>query len=365
MKFSRFDHECMATALRLAQRGLFTTDPNPRVGCVIANQEGVRGMGWHERAGGPHAEIAALRDVGGPARGMTAYVTLEPCSHQGRTPPCTQALLEAGLKRVVIAAGDPNPAVNGNGLRRLEAKGVHVETGLMAQDSEQLNAGFMMRMRTGRPWIRVKSAVSLDGRTALGNGESKWISGDASRRDVQRWRARSSAILTGIGTVMADNPSLDARIEEPVVQPLRIVADSQWQIGPGSKVLANPGTAFVAGIESCAIPGELEASGVRCLRLPAHQGRVDLAALMAKLGEMEINEVQVEAGAVLCGALLERQLVDEVLIYQAPVLLGEGARGPFSIGPLESMAERSHLTVLETSRFGDDLRMRLKPEFRC
>jgi diaminohydroxyphosphoribosylaminopyrimidine deaminase/5-amino-6-(5-phosphoribosylamino)uracil reductase len=354
----------MATALRLARKGLFTTDPNPRVGCVIAQGESVAGLGWHEKAGGPHAEIAALRDAGESARGKTAYVTLEPCSYHGRTPPCTDALIEAGIVRVVIAAKDPNPEVNGGGLLQLKAAGLKVETGLMSAQAQALNAGFMMRMREGRPWVRIKSAISLDGRTALHNGESKWISSEASRQDVQRWRARSSAIMTGIGTVLADDPSMDARVEQAVRQPLRVIADSRWRTPPGSRILTGPGSALIAGDLAVAIPGALASGDARCLGLRASDGAVDLQLLMKALAGMEINEVQVEAGARLSGALLKEQLVDELLIYQAPLLLGEGGPGPFAIGLLESMAERTHLKLLETSHLGDDLRIRLQPEFR-
>jgi diaminohydroxyphosphoribosylaminopyrimidine deaminase/5-amino-6-(5-phosphoribosylamino)uracil reductase len=354
----------MATALRLARKGLFTTDPNPRVGCVIAGSDGIAGVGWHEKAGGPHAEITALREAGGSARGKTAYVTLEPCSHHGRTPPCADALLEAGIERVVIAVKDPNPEINGGGLHRLRTGGVKVETGLMSEQAESLNAGFLMRMKLGRPWVRVKCAISLDGRTALHNGQSKWISSEASRKDVQRWRARSSAILTGIGTVLADNPSMDARVDQAVRQPLRVIADSRWRTPLSSRILSGPGPALIAGDRALAIPGALASSEVRCLGLPARKPGVDLLLLLNTLAEMEINEIQVEAGARLCGALFNQQLVDEVLIYQAPILLGQGGPGPFAIGPLESMAERTHLKLLETSHLGDDLRIRLQPEFR-
>jgi diaminohydroxyphosphoribosylaminopyrimidine deaminase/5-amino-6-(5-phosphoribosylamino)uracil reductase len=357
--FSRFDHECMAMALRLARNGLFTTDPNPRVGCVIAGGDRVAGVGWHSRAGEAHAEIAALRDAGESAHGKTAYVTLEPCNHQGRTPPCTAALLEAGIARVVIASRDPNPRVNGGGQQQLLAAGVKVDSGLMAQEAEALNAGYMSRMRIGRPWVRIKSAISLDGRSALRNGQSKWISCDASRDDVQRWRARSSAILTGIGTVLADDPSMDARVDQTVKQPLKVIVDSQWRTPPQSRILAGPGETLIAGDDSIAVPANLSSANVQCLPLPASNGRVNLHHLLRSLAEMEINEVQVEAGARLCGALLEEQLVDEILIYQAPVLLGDGGPGPFALGPLESMAERTHLTVLETTQIGNDLRIRL------
>ena len=360
MSYSRFDHECMAEALRLARRGLYTTDPNPRVGCVLADGSTVRGRGWHERAGGPHAEIAALRDAG-DARGLTAYVTLEPCSHHGRTPPCADALAEAGVARVVVAAQDPNPQVNGGGAARLREAGMAVESGLMAEAAEALNCGFFSRMARGRPWLRVKSAVSLDGRTALRNGDSRWISGEASRRDVQRWRARSSAILTGVGTVQADDPSLDARVEEPVVQPLRVVADSRWRTPPGSQLLRDPERTLIAGDAGVEVPAELRSAGVECLPLPARDGRVDLAALLQALAGRGVNEVQVEAGARLCGALFAAGLVDELLIYQAPVLLGDGGPGPVALGPLESMAQRTHFKVLETAYLGDDLRIRLRP----
>jgi diaminohydroxyphosphoribosylaminopyrimidine deaminase/5-amino-6-(5-phosphoribosylamino)uracil reductase len=364
MTFSRFDHECMATALRLARKGMFTTDPNPRVGCVIADGANVAGLGWHQEAGGPHAEIAALRDAGESARGKTAYITLEPCSHHGRTAPCTDALLAAGIERVVFASGDPNPDVNGTGMLRLQSGGVQVESGLMSDEAEALNAGFMMRMRKGRPWVRIKSAISIDGKTALHNGQSKWISSAASRLDVQRWRARSSAILTGIGTVLADDPRMDARVGQAVKQPVRVIADSSWRTPPDSRILAGPGAPLIAGDSSLPIPGALEASGAQCLRLPSKNGMVDLPALLAALAGLEINEVQVEAGARLCGALLRECLVDEILIYQAPLLLGEGGPGPFAFGPLESMTQRTHLKLLETSQLGDDLRIRLKPESR-
>jgi diaminohydroxyphosphoribosylaminopyrimidine deaminase/5-amino-6-(5-phosphoribosylamino)uracil reductase len=343
---------------------MFTTDPNPRVGCVIADGERVAGEGWHEFAGGPHAEIMALRDAGDSARGKTAYVTLEPCSHDGRTPPCADALVDAGISRVVVAANDPNPEVDGGGVRRLAEAGIKVEAGLMSAASEALNPGFMMRMRAGRPWVRIKSAISVDGKTALRNGESKWISGESSRRDVQRWRARSSAILTGIGTVLADDPSMKARVEGPVRQPLRVIADSRWRTPPDSRILADPEEVLIAGDESEPIPAALGSSGAHCLGLPAGRGSVDLRTLLAALADMEINEVQVEAGARLCGALLEARLVDEILIYQAPVVLGEGGRGLFAFGPLESMNERTHLEWLETTRLGNDLRIRLQPEFR-
>jgi len=364
MKFTPFDHHCMARALRLAGRGLFSTHPNPMVGCVISHREEIIGQGWHELAGGPHAEIMALCEAGATAKGSTAYVTLEPCSHHGRTPPCAEALQEAGVSRVVIAAADPNPQVNGQGLERLRLAGMNVETGLMAAEAEVLNAGFFMRMRQGRPWVRVKTAISLDGRTALRNGDSKWISSEASRKDVQSWRARSSAVLTGIGTVLADNPSMNARLDGLKRQPLRIIADSHWRTPITSKILSDQKTAVIAGNMAIPIPRELSETDVKCLPLPEENGKTGLGSLMSSLAKMEVNEVQVEAGAVLCGALMKNRLVDEILIYQAPVLLGEDGPGPFRLGPLESMDERTHLRLLETVHIGKDTRLRFSPEYR-
>jgi diaminohydroxyphosphoribosylaminopyrimidine deaminase/5-amino-6-(5-phosphoribosylamino)uracil reductase len=251
--------------------------------------------------------------------------------------------------------------VNGGGAERLRTAGIAVETGLMAPAAESLNPGFFSRMRRGRPWVRVKTAISLDGRTALQNGDSRWISSEASRRDVQRWRARSSAILTGIGTVLADNPSLNARVDEPVAQPLRVVADSRWRTPPSSRLLENPGSTLLAGVETEAIPAALREADANCLALPGRSGQIDLRALLGALAEREVNEVQVEAGARLCGALFGAGLVDEWLVYQAPVLLGDGGPGPVALGPLESMAQRTHFRILETTHFGDDLRIRLQP----
>jgi diaminohydroxyphosphoribosylaminopyrimidine deaminase/5-amino-6-(5-phosphoribosylamino)uracil reductase len=273
-------------------------------------------------------------------------------------------LLEAGISRVVFATDDPNPRVNGGGMERLLEAGVRVEKGLMAQQARDLNPGFLSRMKTGRPWIRIKTAISLDGRTGLSNGDSKWISSKESRRDVQCWRARASALLTGIGTVLADDPMMNARVDGSVKQPHRVILDSAWRTPPHSRILADPETALIAGDRDAAIPGELLSSEVECLPLAAAGSGVDLQLLMAALAEKEFNEVQVEAGARLCGALLREELVDELLIYQAPVLLGEGGPGSFAIGPLESMDDRTHFSVLETTHVGDDLRIRLAPIFR-
>jgi len=362
MTFSRFDHECMATALRLARLGLFTAQPNPRVGCVIARDQQIVGQGWHRVTGGAHAEVEALKDAGKSAEGSTVYVTLEPCNHQGRTAPCVDALINVAVKRVVIACNDPNPLVNGSGVERLRAAGISVESGLMELQARELNPGFFKRMQEGLPWVRVKAAISLDGRTALESGASKWISSAESRHDVQRWRARSSAILTGIGTVLADNPNMNVRLPDVTGQPLKVIADSRWRTPPGSRILSKPGSALIFGDAALKIPSGLIDQGASCEPLDLQNGKLPLRSVLGVLAKLEINEVQVEAGATLCGALLGAGLVDEILLYQAPVLLGNGGAGPFSFGPLESMQDRTHLTVLETIHLGMDTRIRLRPE---
>lgn len=361
----------MAEAIALARRGLATTMPNPRVGCVLARDDGageaqVVGRGWHERAGGPHAEIAALKDAGGQARGAMAYVTLEPCAHRGRTGPCVDALLEAGVTRVVAASLDPNPHVDGGGLRRLAAAGVDTASGLMGEAARALNPGFFSRMERGRPWVRLKIAQSLDGRTALADGTSQWITGPAARADVQRWRARACAILTGVGTVLADDPSLNVRAAMPGEQvapdrqPLRVIADSRWRTPIDARTLHLPGDVLVAGIEGRQIPAAL-AEAADCLSLAAEGDRINLRLLLGALAGREINEVHVEAGGRLCGALLTAGLVDEVLIYQASCLLGERGLPSFELGGPDHMEGRPQLRVIERVSVGPDLRMRLAP----
>jgi diaminohydroxyphosphoribosylaminopyrimidine deaminase/5-amino-6-(5-phosphoribosylamino)uracil reductase len=364
MSFSAFDHECMALALELARRGLATTHPNPRVGCVIASDGRVIGQGWHKRAGGRHAEIHALDGAGHDVAGATAYVTLEPCSYSGRTPPCTAALIEAGIGRVVCAMQDPNPRVSGTGIAALQEAGIEVQCGLLADAAEELNPGFITRMRRGRPYVRVKLAQSTDGHIALADGSSQWISGPEARADVQRWRARSDALLTGIGTVLADDPRLNVRLEGHVIQPLRVVVDSHWRTPRNARIFESSGDVFVAGCECNASRDALSDAGAQTEALPGDDGRVDLKALLQELAEREINEVQVEAGAKLCGELLRLGLVDEVLIYQAPVLLGGGAVSPFAAPVLDKMDDRVHLQWIESRRIGDDLRLRMKPAGR-
>ena len=364
MTFSVFDHRCMASALQLAGHGLNTTHPNPRVGCVIALDGEVVGCGWHEQAGDHHAEVNALADAGEQVEGGTAYVTLEPCNHSGLTPPCVDALIEAKVARVVCAMEDPNPEVRGDGMRRLQQAGIEVQSGLMARQAEELNAGFLLRMRKGRPWLRVKMAQSIDGHIALANGSSQWISGPEARADVQKWRARCDAILTGIGTVLADDPSLNVRPGDDARQPLRVIADSHWRTPADSKLLTIGGKVLIAGLDENELPAALAASTAELLVLPSVDGRVDLKQLLQELGRRGINEVQVEAGATFCGGLLQQQLIDELLIYQAPVLLGGGAISPFATPRLDNMDNRVHLEWIDTRRVGNDLRLRLRPLYK-
>ena len=361
MSFDKFDHQCMARALQLARRGLKTTHPNPRVGCIVGRNGQIVGSGWHQRAGEAHAEINALRTAGEKAEGATVFVTLEPCSHRGRTPPCVEALINARVSRVVCAIRDPNPEVNGNGLERLRQAGIEVQSGLLAKEAEELNAGFLKRMRHGLPWVRIKLAQSMDGHIALGNGSSQWISGAEARADVQNWRARSDVILTGIGTVLADNPSLNVRQSGNARQPARVITDSQWRTPANARLLGIPGNVIIGGLKKAAIPKELEATTAECIGLPADKGRVDLGALLRELAARGYNEIQVEAGARLCGALLQRDLVDELLIYQAPVILGGLAVSPFDQPILDNMNDRVHLEWIDSRRIGKDLRLQLKP----
>lgn len=357
------DHEWMARALRLAARGLYTAHPNPRVGCVLVRDSAVVGEGFHVRTGGPHAEIVALDAAGQAARGATAYITLEPCCHQGRTPPCTHALIDAGIARVVTGADDPNPAVAGAGHAQLQTAGIEIRKGVLHAECTALNAGFNSRMQRRRPLVRVKQALSLDGRTALANGQSEWISGDASRADVQRWRARSSAILTGIGTMLADDPSLNVRDGSLgiVSQPARIIVDSQLRTPPGARLLNLPGeTRIFSSTEDSAKADALRNAGAIVEVLSDEAGRVDLQALLNRLAELEVNELLVEAGPELAGALLEAGLVDELLVYQAAHVLGADARGAFAITELESMVDRYTFDLQDVRRTGDDLRLLYK-----
>ncbi|ABC32608.1 riboflavin biosynthesis protein RibD [Hahella chejuensis KCTC 2396] len=357
----------MARALRLAERGLYTTDPNPRVGCVLVKEGVIVGEGWHERAGEGHAEVNALRAAGESARGADCYVTLEPCSHYGRTPPCAEALVKAGVRRVIAAMEDPNPSVAGKGLALLRGAGVESEVGCMAAEAYELNLGFFKRMSDGRPWVRVKVASSLDGRSALHNGVSKWITGAAAREDVQKLRARSSAVITGIGTIIADNPSLNVRGPEleqacngKLRQPMRVALDSQLRFPADSNMLKLPGKILLV---ACTDPSEgwlaqRQSSGadLEVLKLAGENGRIDLKALLSTLAARECNEVLVEAGANLAGAFVAQGLADEIWTYTAPKLMGEG-RPAFVLPRYEQMDQVITLKLNDVRQVGDDVRM--------
>jgi diaminohydroxyphosphoribosylaminopyrimidine deaminase / 5-amino-6-(5-phosphoribosylamino)uracil reductase len=357
------DRDMMTRALALAERGLFTTTPNPRVGCVIARDGLVLGEGWHERAGEAHAEVRALEDArtrGNDVRGATAYVTLEPCNHQGRTPPCTGALVAAGIKRVVAAMSDPDPIAVG-GADRLKAAGVTVELGLFEEAARELNVGWIHRLRYGRPWIRVKVAASLDGRTALENGASQWITGEEARADGHRWRARACAILTGIGTIRQDDPRLTVRAIATPRQPIKVVVDRHGDLPTTARVLADGEVIVVTATRPAASLPE----NVQVMTVPDRDGRIDLRAMAAALGAREINELHVEAGAKLNGAMLAAGIVDELLLYVAPCLLGDPARGMFALpSPLQGLDERVSLKVRSIDAVGGDWRIvaRVEPK---
>jgi diaminohydroxyphosphoribosylaminopyrimidine deaminase/5-amino-6-(5-phosphoribosylamino)uracil reductase len=358
--FTATDHTLMAHALRLAERGAFTTKPNPMVGCVIAHGDEVVGEGWHQRKGGPHAEVLALQLAGSRARGATAYVTLEPCAHTGNTGPCADALVAAGVSRVVAAMRDPFPQVDGAGFEKLQTAGIAVETGLMEAQARVLNRGFLSRIEQGRPWLRVKLATSIDGRSALASGESKWISGEAARADVHRWRARSGAILTGSGTVLADDPQLTVRFDDdtPFVAPVRVVLDPGLATVARGRVREGDAPTLYLHSSNAKPPAGLLAEHAA---VPERGGQLDLAAVLGLLAGRGINEVQVEAGATLAGALLAAGLVDELLLYVAPVLLGDRARPLFDGLSIDQMSQRLHLEIVDTRRIGHDLRVLLRP----
>ncbi len=355
----------MNHALRLAARGLYTTDPNPRVGCVLVKDGAIVGEGWHQRAGEPHAEVLALRQAGGQADGATCYVTLEPCSHHGRTPPCAEALIKAGVGEVIAAMQDPNPEVSGRGTASLEETGIPVRTGVLEGQARALNPGFYQRMTTGRPLVRLKLAMSLDGRTAMASGESKWITGADARRDVQRLRARSSAIITGIGTVLADDPSMTVRREQigdypegDLRQPLRVVVDPHLSTPADARLLQQPGKVLVTtASDDLGQAAVLEQAGAEVVVLPGALDTVNLRALMEELATREVNEVLVETGAVLSGAMLRAGLIDELVVYMAPLLMGDSARGLFHLPGLDAMADRIELDIRDIRAVGKDWRI--------
>lgn len=378
------DAEFMARALYLARLGLYTTDPNPRVGCVLVKDGKIIGEGWHKRAGLAHAEVEALTDAANATEdttGATAYVTLEPCSHYGGTPPCCETLVKAGIKRVVSAMQDPNPKVAGQGFAHLKAAGIEVSCGVLEADALALNRGFIMRMTKGRPFVRSKLAMSLDGRTAMASGESQWITSPEARADVHRLRAESSAILTGINTVLADDPSLTARIDKEVVQPIRVVLDSSLKMPLTAKMLTLPGRTLILtcnqttvvrpelfdSAQESLVEGhkeklqKLQDAGAEVYQLPENQGRLDLAEVMKFLAGQEVNEVLVEAGAILNGALLTESLVGEWIVYVAPSVLGDKGRGLFSLPGLQKLADKKQMKFQDVRQLGQDLKLTLTP----
>ncbi|OGA34736.1 MAG: riboflavin biosynthesis protein RibD [Betaproteobacteria bacterium RIFCSPLOWO2_12_FULL_62_13b] len=357
MAFAPQDQQYMRRALELAERGLYTTTPNPRVGCVIVRGGQIVSEAWHEFAGELHAEAKALAAAGDKARGATAYVSLEPCSHHGRTPPCADALIHAGVARVVAAMRDPNPLVAGSGLARLAAAGIQTEHGLMEAEARELNIGFVSRMTRGRPWVRMKVAASLDGKTALANGTSQWITDPAARADGHHWRARSCAVLTGVGTVKVDNPRLNVRDVPTVRQPLKVLVDSRLE-SPESAQLFEGGNVLVfAAGEYPERARRLAARGAQIVVLPNAQGKVELAAMLEELARRGVNELHVESGFRLNGSLLREDCVDELLVYLAPSLIGEGGRGMFDLPEIAELAEQRRLRFVAVDRLAEDVRL--------
>lgn len=360
------DHQAMQYALEWAAKGLNTTTPNPRVGCILVQQKKIIGAGFTQPAGQAHAEIHALHDAqarGYAVSGATAYVTLEPCNHFGRTPPCVDALINAGIKRVVAAVLDPNPKVAGNGVQRLKEAGIDVTFPLLEDAAREINIGFFKRMQTGKPWVRLKAAASLDGKTALNNNQSQWITSEKAREDGHYWRARACAILTGIGTLLEDDPHLTARAisvtQQPTRQPLRIIIDSQLKTPTTAKALHNPGSGGVLIVHAEKKPehqARLIAAGAELLYLPNANNKVDLPALMPELGRREINELHIEAGSKLNGSLIREGCVDELLLYLAPNLLGD-ARGLFDLPELNDLAQQTRLRFHQVQQIGNDLRI--------
>lgn len=351
----------MARALELAGRGLLTTTPNPRVGCVITRDGVSVGEGWHRRAGEAHAEIEALRLAGDRARGATAFVTLEPCAHHGRTPPCADALIAAGISRVVVAMEDPNPLVAGRGLERLRLAGVAAQCGLMSTEALELNIGFVSRMTRGRPWIRLKAAATLDGKTALNNGTSQWITGAAARRDGHAWRARACAVLTGIGTVLADDPQLNVREVACERQPWRVLVDARLEVPTSARILSGGHCLVATASDDRSRIESLQTLGIEVVSLPNPAGKVDLQLLMHELGRRSFNEIHVEAGVKLNGSLLRERCVDELLLYLAPMLVGDNAQGLFKLAAADALDQATRLDIRDIRQLGKDLRIVARP----
>jgi diaminohydroxyphosphoribosylaminopyrimidine deaminase/5-amino-6-(5-phosphoribosylamino)uracil reductase len=352
--FSAFDHAMMRRALALAEKGLYTTTPNPRVGCVLTQKEQIVGEGWHERAGEPHAEAIALQKAGSEAAGATVYVSLEPCNHHGRTPPCVNKLIQCKVKRVVAAMRDPNPEA-AHGGQALEAAGIRFEHGLMEDEAGELNIGFVSRVTRGRPWVRLKVAATLDGRTALADGRSQWITGAEARRDGHRWRARACAILTGIGTVRADDPRLTVREVETPRQPLRVIIDSRLETPPNARIL-EAGNVLIFAASDGRAP-----RGAEVVTLPNKNQKVDLPRMLGELARRGVNELHVEAGLRLNGSLVREGCVDEYLVYLNPSFLGDGAQGMLDLPAFDSLEKRLRLKILSAERLGEDLRILARP----
>lgn len=366
MSFSASDHQYMAAALELASRGVASCMPNPQVGCLLVKQDKIIGRGWHQQTGGAHAEVFALEEAGDQARGATAYVTLEPCAHQGHTPPCSKALIAAGVHRVVVALEDPYHEVSGRGVQQLEQAGIRIECGLMAAEAAWQNRGFIHRCMHQRPWVRLKMAVSLDGKIALKNGQSQWITSAPARADVQQLRARSGAIVTGIGTVLADKPKMTLRLPDTNRQPLRVILDSHWQTPPDAPILSAPGAVIIAGLTDTPIPAQLQAACAKfeheCLGLAPVNNGLDLSQLLNMLAERQINEVQIEAGSVLAGSFISAGMVDELVVYQAPKFMGNTAKSMFMLEELTSMEQINDWHWQDVTTIGNDLRLTLIPE---
>lgn len=355
--FSSDDHAYMSQALQLAEKGLYSTSPNPRVGCVIVRDGKIVGSGWHVKTGQPHAEINALNIAGGAAQGATVYLTLEPCSHYGRTHPCAEALIRAKVAKVIIAMQDPNPLVAGKGTSLLKQSGINVLVGLMGEWAKDLNVGFVSRMTNNRPWVRMKIAASLDGKTALNNGVSQWITGEAARHDGHRLRARSCAVLTGIGTVLEDDPQLSVRFIETPRQPLRIIIDSRLKIPTTARVLRGGGELIFTTTDNKERISALKEVGAHPIILPNEKGKIDLAGLMQILADFEINELLVEAGNRLSGAFIREGLVDELIIYLAPHLIGNRAMGMLQLPELTDLSEKYNLKIKDLRMVGKDIRI--------
>lgn len=349
----------MSEALRLAEKALFTTSPNPRVGCIIVKDNVIVGQGYHIKSGDPHAEVIALQEAGEKSYGSDVYVTLEPCTHFGKTPPCVDALIKAKVKKVFIAMQDPNPIVSGHGIHKLKDAHIEVDIGVMEAQAQALNAGFISRMTKKIPYVKAKLAVSLDGKTALKNGKSQWITGEEARQDVQHWRASACAIITGIGTVLHDNPKLSVRLDDNARQPLRVVVDSDLKIPLDAAMLNEKPLLIVYANDNEEKLTQLKSLDVECIKLNDH-GKVNLLALLTLLGEREMNDVWIEAGEGLNGAFLKENLIDELVIYYAPVIFGSEAKGMFVLPEYENLEHKVHTTLIDHRWIGKDLRMRFK-----